>query len=167
MKLLIKQLLKKSLLENNYKGSHTAPDKESGEPLYDLINTYGEDIYGLNAVRYYGGGSDSTIMDNFSISIIKSVRNKPNAQVKIYRAVPDFNYETNKRLKELDKLLMYYNKFKFFPINNKTINDIEVNYSIEKYSYDNKKKLVLYYSNLNISRIIYLSYKIKYLVKGS
>ena len=95
MKLLIKQLLTKSLLENDYKGSHTAPDKESGEPLYDLINTYGEDIYGPNAVRYYGGGRDSTIMDNFSVTIIKSVRNKPNAQVKIYRAVPKDVMEIN------------------------------------------------------------------------
>jgi hypothetical protein len=70
-----------------YRGTHEAPDKENGAPLHKLDQIYPADIYSSNAVRYYGS-YNTEVSDNESISIMQSVREKPNAQVKIYRAVP-------------------------------------------------------------------------------
>lgn len=76
------------LLENeDYKMEHKAPSKEDGSPLYDLKDMYPDDIYTSVGARYYGdNGGDNR--DNQSISIIHSAHNKPNAKVKIFRAVP-------------------------------------------------------------------------------
>ena len=92
--------------EEDYKGQHQAPDNE-GSPLYDvtLNGTYPEDIYSLNGARYYGDGSS---FDNQAISIIHHYRNKPNASVKIYRAVPDITFDVNKKLLQIQKILQYY-----------------------------------------------------------
>ena len=80
-------LLARRILENEYKGSHTAPSKSYGAPLHNLKGVYPDDVYSSNASRYYG--DDSTeYSDDLSISIMHSVRNKPHAKVKIYRAVP-------------------------------------------------------------------------------
>jgi len=46
---------------------------------------YGEDIYGPEAVRMFGNYRPH---DKYSISLIQQARNKPNMQVRIYRAVP-------------------------------------------------------------------------------
>ena len=53
--------------------------------MHDLTGTYPDDVYGPNGARYYGDGS---ACDNESMAIIQSVRGKPRARVKIYRAVP-------------------------------------------------------------------------------
>ena len=71
----------------DYRGEHTAPGKDDS-PMYDLSNTYPDDIYGPNGARYYGDGGDNGYSDNISISIIKSARNNPNQKIKIYRAIP-------------------------------------------------------------------------------
>jgi len=70
----------------DYRGAHEAPGKE-GAPLYDvtLNGIYPEDIYSSQGARYYGDGSS---FDNQTITIIHAYHNKPNAKVKIYRAVP-------------------------------------------------------------------------------
>ena len=71
----------------DYKMAHKAPSKEDGSPLYDLTDIYPADIYSSVGARYYGdNGGDSR--DNQSISIIQYAHNKPNAKVKIFRAVP-------------------------------------------------------------------------------
>ena len=69
----------------DYRGTHQAPSNQNS-PLHDLTNTYPDDIYGSNGARYYGHGNPS--IDNYTISIIQSARNKPNMQVEIYRAMP-------------------------------------------------------------------------------
>ena len=84
----------KQWLENeDYRGTHQAPTKDDS-PLHDLTNTYPDDIYSDKGALYYG---DSSSFDQQSISIIKSARGKPNLAVKIFRAVPDINKETNTR----------------------------------------------------------------------
>ena len=45
---------------DDYRGMHTAPNRESGAPMNDLSNIYPEDIYTSNAVRYYGRFPTST-----------------------------------------------------------------------------------------------------------
>lgn len=71
--------------EDDYRGLHKAPSKE-GAPLHDLTNVYPDDIYGPNGARYYGHGDNS--IDNYTISIIQSARNKPDMPIKIYRSIP-------------------------------------------------------------------------------
>ncbi len=74
------------LNEEDYRGSHQAPNRDSDDsPMYDVTDKFGEDIYGSNAVRMFGGYGS---YDNYSVALIQRARNKPNMQVKIYRAVP-------------------------------------------------------------------------------
>lgn len=73
------------LTENDYRGSHTSPNKD-GDPMHDLDNTFGDDVYGRNCVRYFGhgGGAD----DVYSCTVIGMAKGKPDRKIKIYRAVP-------------------------------------------------------------------------------
>lgn len=134
--------LKKNLNEQeDYKGSHTAPSKDQGyASMDDLYNAYGHDIYTPNALRYYGEGYS---YDNLAIAIMQSARNKPNKLIKIYRAVPDFNYEIKQKIKELLKINQYYDKFNFFPTKNYIIDNLKDKYPIDKYSYDMQTELIL------------------------
>jgi len=71
----------------DYMGSHKAPDKTRGAPLHDLTQIYPDDIYSDKASRYYGDmGGD--VNDKDSVRLMQAYRNKPDATVKIYRAVP-------------------------------------------------------------------------------
>jgi len=88
MKSLIKKLLVEYLLtedDDDYRMDHTAPDKTSGVPIYDISDYYPDDIFGPKGVRYYGHGVP---YDNLAINTLRQVKGKPNAAVKIYRAVP-------------------------------------------------------------------------------
>jgi hypothetical protein len=78
---------KQSLTEEeqeDYKGYHQAPGKDDS-PMYDVTNAFSEDIYGNDAVRLFGVNEP---YDRYSIAIIQQARNKPNQQIKIYRAIP-------------------------------------------------------------------------------
>jgi hypothetical protein len=124
-----------------YVGVHTAPNKEDS-PMHDLTDTYSDDIYSDKGAYYYGdNGVD--YMDNQSLSIIKYAKGKPNARIKIYRAVPDINKETNKKIKELNDIILYHDKFDFFPMKNNLIYELQNKYDIEKYTYDEQQKLIL------------------------
>jgi hypothetical protein len=127
----------------DYRGEHKAPSREDEDaPLHKLELIYPEDIYSSNAVKYYGtNGGDA--MDRESISIMQSARNKPNKPIKIYRAVPDINFDISKQLKELNSIIIYNDKWKFFPSNNKLIYFLQDKYSIDDYSYDKQKELIL------------------------
>jgi hypothetical protein len=72
--------------EPDYRGQHTAPDSDGGAPLHDMKDIYPDDIYSNKAAQYYGHWGD--YRDNAAIKVIQSMRGKPNAPVKIYRAVP-------------------------------------------------------------------------------
>lgn len=100
----IEEIIQEELLD--YRGSHQAPEpSDSDSPMYDVTMTYGEDIYGPQAMRLYGHRP----YDNYSISLIQRARNKPNMQVKIYRAIPKVisNQEKiddyTKRMKEIQR----------------------------------------------------------------
>ena len=71
----------------DYSGEHRAPQRDSGAPLDNLKNVYPDDLYGPKGALYYGHASgDAT--DKAAIRIIQSARNKPDAPVKVFRAVP-------------------------------------------------------------------------------
>jgi hypothetical protein len=102
------------LAQEEYQGEHSAPIKhEDYAPLHDLTKLYPDDIYSSDAARLYG---DGVSYDNESIAIIQSCRNRPNKQVKIYRAVPNLNAENEAKLKNLYELTYYVNQFGFLPI---------------------------------------------------
>ena len=66
--------------------THRPPSSQNGSRLDDLSKSYGgEDIYGKHALEYFGSGED--VLDKQSIEIIQNFRNKPDATIKIYRAV--------------------------------------------------------------------------------
>jgi len=48
---------------------------------------YPDDVYGPNAVRYYGTGEEA--LDRQSFALSQRFKGKPNATVTVYRAVPD------------------------------------------------------------------------------
>jgi hypothetical protein len=128
--------LKDILLEMSddaYRGNHTAPDKESGCPLYDMTRLYPEDIYSSNAARFYGDDQPE-YSDQESIGIIHSARNRPNFRVKIYRAVPNINKDVETEIRKYASLLMYLNKFGFLPMNNFDSTEL-----ISIFKYDNEK----------------------------
>jgi hypothetical protein len=77
----------RKILENDYKGVHKAPSKSNGAPLHDLTQIYPDDIYSNKAVIYYGDRA-TDYSDQLSISIMHSAKGKPDAKIKIYRAVP-------------------------------------------------------------------------------
>ena len=54
-------------------------------PLHDLGSSFGSDIYGKNALQYFGSGDprEKQVLD-----ILNKVRGNPNAEVTIYRGVP-------------------------------------------------------------------------------
>lgn len=121
------------LFENeDYRGSHRAPSKGDA-PLHDMTQIYPDDIYGPHGARYYGHGNDA--MDNQSIFIIRGARNKPNARIKIYRAVPDINKEVNAKIKRLGNLVIYVSKHGFAPMSDEqaSYQFAALNYNKEAY----------------------------------
>ena len=78
---------KQYILENDeYKGSHEAPDRESGVPMHNLTGVYPEDFHSHNGFKYYADqGND---YDMKSYSTVRRVKDKPDDMVWIHRAVP-------------------------------------------------------------------------------
>jgi hypothetical protein len=72
-----------------YKASHRPPNMENGAPLHDVTKggeIYPADIYSPKGLQYYGTGQDRA--DRESLNVIKNTKNKPDATVTMYRAVP-------------------------------------------------------------------------------
>jgi len=123
-----------------YQGHHQPATMGSGAPLYNLSDTYPDDIYSSNGSRYYG---DRSGFDNESISIIHAARNRPDFPVTIYRAIPYVNAEVDKKIKELSKIVSYYYKFNFFPMNNHIVYEAQDKYPVPQYDYDKQQELIL------------------------
>lgn len=66
-------------------GAHSPAGPDSGAPAYDLEQVYPKDVYGPEGRRFYGTGDDG--IDNQAYSLALSLRDRPNASVKIFRAV--------------------------------------------------------------------------------
>lgn len=78
-----------SVPEESYRGAHTAPKRNEGSPLHDLTSgelAYPGDIYSKNAAQYYRTGDHR--LDRDTIKLMHDYKNKPDATVVIYRAVP-------------------------------------------------------------------------------
>jgi len=54
--------------------------------LHDAVKTFGEDIFGENALQYFGSGDPR---ESAIPKLLAKVRNNPNAEITIYRGVPE------------------------------------------------------------------------------
>jgi hypothetical protein len=73
--------------EDDYKDDHSAPDKDNGAPLFDLTlnGVYPKDVYSHKGFSYY---STSDKYDQQAYSIVSQFKDRQNAKLPVYRAVP-------------------------------------------------------------------------------
>ena len=143
--------INKFLNEEDYRGEHTAPAPDADDaPMYNLnLNgIYPENIYSNDAARDYQHYGDNR--DKEAIYIIQSAKNKPNNLIKIYRAVPDINFNIKSKLKPLIDIVNYYHKWKFFPLKNQIVYSLEDKYSDLKYDEQQKQVLNDIYNQIEI-----------------
>lgn len=79
--------------ENDYRGAHGAPDRESGSPLHDVTanKTYPEDFYSHKGFDYYSNyGEDHDRESHYKVT---RNRHKPDEKVWIHRAIPKAVYD--------------------------------------------------------------------------
>jgi hypothetical protein len=79
-------------VEKTYKMQHTAPMRGDNPTGDNVSDSFGDDIYTGNALKYFGTGAR---YDSKAINIIQSMKNKPNADITIYRSVPKTVKEIN------------------------------------------------------------------------
>lgn len=79
--------------EDDYRIQHTAPTSDGGAPIHNLSGTFPDDIYGSKGASYYGHGVN---YDHTAVNIIRSAKDKPNAKIRIYRAVPKIKTNAEK-----------------------------------------------------------------------
>lgn len=60
-------------------------DEGGAARLHDLSKSFGDDIYGPNALQYFGSGDKR---EREVLNILRKVRNNPDAEVTIYRGIP-------------------------------------------------------------------------------
>jgi len=75
------------VIPEDYRGQHAAPMKDSGAPLWKLEGIYHEDFYSYKGAQYYGDGAEPA-RDAMIVSQMQAMKNRPDKQVTIYRAVP-------------------------------------------------------------------------------
>jgi hypothetical protein len=92
------------MMPEEYRGTHTAPTRDYGAPLHDLSQMYPDDIYSSKAAQYYG---HSVPYDQKAASILQQYKDKPDATVTIYRAVPKEMSNADKAT-ELDRHMGAY-----------------------------------------------------------
>jgi hypothetical protein len=81
--------------------------------MHDLTGVYPEDIYSFEGARLYGdqgGGGE----DRLSVGLMQRCRGRPNALVKIYRAVPKALTRED-RIQEIETQKRYVQKYGKFP----------------------------------------------------
>ena len=88
----------------SYRGQHEAPGPDFGAPLHNLSQMYPDDIYSSKAAQYYGHGVP---YDQKAALIMQQYKDKPDATVTIYRAVPKEMSNADKAA-ELDRHMGAY-----------------------------------------------------------
>ena len=97
----------------DYRGEHQAPHASDSysSPIYNMTNSFGEDIYTSNAARYFGTGDPN---DQLAVNIIQSLKDKPNATVTIYRSIPRI-LTISEKIDELEKHKAFILKYGKLP----------------------------------------------------
>lgn len=74
--------------ELDYRGEHRAPTRNDyNAPGHELNKIYPDDIYGPKGHQYYGHGEGQ--MDKDTMQILNELRGNPDANLVVYRAVPN------------------------------------------------------------------------------
>ena len=72
-----------------YQGLHEAPGRGNGAPMHQLTDLYPDDVYGPDGARFYShSGRETAVMDREVFAMFHEVRDKPDAEVTVFRAVP-------------------------------------------------------------------------------
>ena len=72
----------------DYRGEHKAPTRNDyNAPAHELNKIYPDDIYGPKGHQYYGHGEGQ--MDKDTMQILNELRGNPDANLVVYRAVPN------------------------------------------------------------------------------
>ena len=80
---------KKAAQIGDYGLSHRPMNVDGGAALlHEAEKVFGVDLWGPNALRFFGSGSNDKV-EKEVIRMMKQARGNPNAKVKIYRGVPD------------------------------------------------------------------------------
>lgn len=80
-------LITEGLLDTSYRGSHTAPNaKVYGATLDDLTTLVPKDVYTPRGKQLYGIGNPQIDSEWFTAAL--KAKNKPDAEIEIFRAVP-------------------------------------------------------------------------------
>jgi hypothetical protein len=127
----------KTLSNLPYRGSHTAPGPDFGAPLHDLTGggqMYPADVYSAKAAQYYGGGVP---YDQKAFAIAQQFKDKPDALVTIYRAVPK-ETSNSEKLATLEKQMTAYMKRGTLPKNAENYSNGSKWYDA---AYDEREKL--------------------------
>jgi hypothetical protein len=127
-------------INTDYHGEHESPCPGSGAPMHNLESIYPDDIYSHDAARLYSAGRSD---DSYAIHIIQSAKGRPNRSIQIFRAVPDVNYELQKKIKELNQIAGHYYHFKFFPPNNPIVAEIKSKYSIDDMTWNEQQEKII------------------------
>ena len=140
------EIIKSEILEvlgenSDYRGEHSAPVPEGNNRMDNLSDVFGDDIYQADAMRMFRHYDD--FRDSQAIHVIQSAKDKPNKPIKIYRAVPDVNYELKTKLKPLLDIVNYHSQWGMFPMKNQIVYGLQDKYSIDNHSYDEQQKLIL------------------------
>jgi hypothetical protein len=70
----------------DYKMYHRPMTEEGGAArLHDLTKSFGQDIYGKNALQYFGSGDPR---EAIALKILQRAKNNPEMQITIYRGAP-------------------------------------------------------------------------------
>jgi hypothetical protein len=77
----------RNVVNTDYRGSHQPPTRDYGAPLNDLTMLIPEDVYSAAGPRLYGIGNPE--VDREAFRSLRDARGKPEAEVTVYRAVPE------------------------------------------------------------------------------
>jgi len=106
--------------DENYRGNHSAPDR-TDDPVYNLTTTYPDIYTSPEAYRFYGYGSNETL-DRLAVSIYRSIKDKPNLKIRVYRAVP-MVLTSQEKLEDIEKQKKYILKTGKIPAHVKYFTD--------------------------------------------
>lgn len=108
-------------VDDDYRGSHTAPGPDFGAPMHDVSSNgmYPQDFYSAKGLHYYADASD--LNDRDAYNKVARVKGKPNAMVFIHRAIPTSVY--NEAMKQETPLKHMIRKGDWVAINKQYAKD--------------------------------------------
>jgi len=98
----------------DYRGGHQAPRRSDdvAAPLHDTTGVYPADLYGPNGLHYYGDKTDPIDQESYRHTV--RLKGRPEAPVKIYRAIPH-EPSAQEKLVKLESDMAAYQKRRKLP----------------------------------------------------